>query len=307
MKILDRILILIFTLCLIIVSIWFSAVPIAKNASYYHLQFKINDIYEHENSEGEIVQTEFYYLDGMYQKAKFTDEQLDIMVDHIIEFLFGNKESFELKLEGVAVYNKVTKEYEVPVDPDGKPVPVSIFGEAAVTHMDDVKQLFIMFQIISVIAFVLVLGIFAYILIRISQIRKIMFEYTVLFYGGFITILSIYLGVTFVGAISRYGTNINIDNFTSIAWEYFHFFFFPFQPDKINGSFFNDILTEILTIDLFVVAVVICVVVLTLIQLVWLAFCLIVKIFGGRIGYKIKQLQYSTTMPEPKQNTSQDS
>ena len=51
MKLLDRILILIFTMCLIIVSIWFSAVPIAKNATYYHFQFDVNKIYEHENMQ----------------------------------------------------------------------------------------------------------------------------------------------------------------------------------------------------------------------------------------------------------------
>lgn len=310
MKILDRILILIFTMCLIIVSIWFSAVPIAKNASYYHLQFKVNDIYEHENSEGETVQTVFYYLDGKYQKAKFTDEQLDAMVDHIIDFLFGNKESFELELEGVSVYNKSTGTYEVIEE------PVSIFGEAAVTHMNDVKQLFIIFQIISVIAFVMVLGIFAYILIRISQVRKIMFEYTMLFYAGFVTILSIFGVITFLNFVAdvlkhdlpiHSNPYFSLDHFISVAWGNFHFFFFPFQPDKIEGSFFNDILTEILTIDLFVVAVVICLVVLVIVQLIWLAFCLIVKVFGGRIGNKIKQFQHSTTLPEPTRNTSQNS
>ena len=81
MKLLDRILILIFTMCLIIVSIWFSAVPIAQNATYYHVQFDVNKIYEHENSAGEKVQTVFYYLDGKYQKAKFTDEQLNYITN----------------------------------------------------------------------------------------------------------------------------------------------------------------------------------------------------------------------------------
>lgn len=289
MKVLDRLIILIFTMCLLIVSIWFSAVPIAKSASYYHFQFKVNDIYEHENEDGEMEQTTFRYLGGMLQKAKFTDEQLDIMVDHIIEFLFGNKESFELKLDKVSVYDYSSGKY---VEQDD----VSIFGEAAVTHMNDVKQLFIMFQIISVIAFVMVLGLLAYILIRLSQVRKILFEYTMLFYALFATVLSIYLVVTFAGAVSRYGSNLNMNSFINIAWEYFHFFFFPFQPDKIEGSFFNDILTEILTVDLFVVAVVIVVFVLVIVQIIWLIFCLIVKIYGGRFGNKIKQYQYASSI-----------
>lgn len=300
MKVLDRILILLFTMCLIIVSIWFSAVPIAKNAAYYHFQFKVNDIYAHENEEGIIEQKSFYYLDGKYQPVKFTDEQLNTMVEHIIDFLFGNKESFELKLDQVSVYNFSKGEYETKDE-------VSIFGEAAVTHMDDVKQLFIMFQIISVIAFVMVLGLIAYILLRLSQVRKILFEYTMLFYAGFVTILSVYLVVTFVGAVSRYGSNLNMTNFTSIAWEYFHFFFFPFQPDKIEGSFFNDILTEILTVDLFVVAVFIVIAVLVLIQIIWVIFALVVKIYGGRFGNKIKQYQYASSITMPKENTAQDS
>lgn len=306
MKVLDRILIIFFTMCLTIVAIWFSAVPIAKSKAYYHLQFKINDVYAHENKDGEQVETVFYFLNGEYQRAKFTDEQLNIMVDHIIEFLFGNKESFKLELTDVRVYNRTTGEYEVVLDDEGNPASVSIFGEEAVTHMDDVKQLFIIFQIISVIAFVLALGIFAYLLLRIAQVKKILFEYSMLFHILLVTVLSGYLSITFVGAVARYGTNISVDKFISIAWEYFHFFFFPFQPDKIDGSFFNDILTEILTIDLFVAAVFICVFVLILIQLVWLVFCLIMKIFGGLIGNKIKRYQYSSSISAPTQNRTQD-
>lgn len=303
MKVLDRILILIFTMCLIIVSIWFSAVPIAKSATYYHFQFTVNDIYEHENAEGEKVQKVFNYLGGNYQHAKFTDEQLDIMIDHIIEFLFGNKESFELTLDGVSVFNRYTNDYELQDD-------VTIFGEAAVTHMDDVKQLFIIFQIVSVIAFVMALGLFAYILIRLSQVRKIMFEYTILFYAGFVTILSIFLAITFVNFVGDVIENnyyFTMNHFISLAWGNFHFFFFPFQPDKIEGSFFNDILTEILTVDLFVTAVVISIVVLVVVQVIWLVFSLIVKCYGGRIGNKIKQYQYATSISESTQDTSQNS
>ena len=306
MKILDRILIIIFTMCLTIVAIWFSAVPIAKSKAYYHLQFKVNNVYAHENKDGEKEETVFNFLNGEYQRAKFTDEQLDIMVDHIVEFLFGNKESFELELTNVRVYNSLTREYEVVCDDEGNPVPVSIFGEEAVTHMDDVKQLFILFQIISVIAFVLALGIFAYLLLRISQVKKILFEYSMLFHIGLITVLSGFLSISFVGTVLRYGTNIDVDKFFYVAWQYFHIFFFPFQPDKINGSFFNDILTEILTVDLFVAAVFICVFVLTAIQFVWLVFCLILKIFGGQIGNKIKRYQYSNPIPAPVQDRTQN-
>lgn len=46
-------------------------------------------------------------------------------------------------------------------------------------------------------------------------------------------------------------------DFLSSFWTVAHYLFFPFRPDKVAGSFFNDTLTMILTLELFMDAVVI--------------------------------------------------
>ena len=163
MKVLDRFLIILFNICLLIVGIWISAIPIAKSKLYYKVQFKVNEIYSHKDDSGNIVQREFYFLNGEYKEAKFTDEQLNVMIDHIIEFLFGNKEDFTLELNQVEVYGKMQDN-------------VNIFGEEAVVHMRDVKNLFIAYQIISVIGFLVLLAILAYLILRIGQVRKILYK-----------------------------------------------------------------------------------------------------------------------------------
>ena len=57
-------------------------------------------------------------------------------------------------------------------------------------------------------------------------------------------------------------------------WENAHHLFFPFQPEKVEGSFFNDTLTSILTLELFLdaVAIVLLTVGVTLAAWIGLAF-----------------------------------
>lgn len=306
MKILDRILIVLFTLCLFVVSIWASAVPIAKSKIFYQIQFHLNGIYSYQEEDGEVVQNLFKHRDGINTRypsegyAYFTDEQLDIMIDHIIDFLFGNKESFELELEGIEYYNEETGHYEISSE------KLSVFGDKAVTHMNDVKELFIIFQVVAVVAFVLALGILAYLLIRIAQVRKVMFEYTMLFYGAFITLISVFLIFTFITFFKDGSYSLTVDSFLNHAWGEFHIFFFPFDEAKREGSMLSDILIEILTLELFIWAVVLVVFVVITVQVIWLAFCLFVKIYGGQIGNKIKQHQYSSAIAFAKENTPQN-
>lgn len=289
MKILDRILIIIFNICLVIVGLWISIIPITKSESYYKMQFKINDVYEHPDENGEMTKTVFRFLNGQYQRALFTDEQLDEMITHIIDFLFNDKESFYLELDDVLVYNSAVGDYVVTDN-------VSIFGEEAVTHMDDVKNLFILFQIVSVIAFLMFLGILAYLLLRINRVRHILLEYTAIFYVLFITGFSVFFMVTFIQGIIEYQNRFDMAYYIDLCWRNVHYLFFPFQPDKVAGSFFNDILTEILTLDLFVTAVVLVILSLVVVQVIWLTFTLVMKVFGNKIAYRIKQKRYKNAI-----------
>ena len=282
MKVLDRFLIILFNICLLIVGIWISAIPIAKSKLYYKVQFKVNEIYSHENENGEIVKKDFYFLGGEYKEAKFTDEQLDVMIEHIIDFLFGNKEDFTLVLDQVEVEGVIKDN-------------VSIFGEKAVTHMRDVKNLFIAYQIISVIAFLVLIAILAYLILRLGQVRKILYKYTFIYYFIFTTALAIFFLVTVIHTIREYSGNFDLETYFYTMWGDVHYLLFPFQPDKIEGSFFNDILTEILTVELFVLAFAIVIGVVLFLNLSWLAITIVIRKYGERIANKIKQSKYSNS------------
>lgn len=288
MKILDRFLIILFNICLLVVGIWISAVPIAKSKLYYKIQFKVNEIYSHKDDSGQKIQKEFYFLNGEYQEAKFTDEQLDIMIDHIIDYLFGNKENFELQLQNVWVDGETIEE------------KVSIFGKQAVDHMKDVKNLFITYQIISVICFLVLLAILAYLMLRIGQVRKILYKYTFVWYFIFCLSLGSFFLITAIHTFREYGT-FDFDTYFYTMWGDVHYLLFPFQPDKIEGSFFNDILTEILTVDLFVLAFAIVICVVITLNLIWLVATIAIRKYGEKIANKIKQSKYSN----PKLNSEE--
>lgn len=314
MKLLDRILIMLFNLCLIIVGVWITVVPIAKTEGLYKLQYRLFGIYSEEYHEGDKVYDDhyleketntvykvFYYLGGEYQRAVLTNDQLDAVAGHIVEFLFENKESFELKLDDVRVYNASTKTYELKDD-------VLIFGEKAIKHMDDVKYVFEIFQIISVVSFLLLIGTFAYILLRIGQIRKIIFENTMVFIAIFFTVVAGFLMTVFIGTIkeaveyaNKYGGDVQKTihyyietKMLNIGWEYMHFLFFPFQSDKVEESMLYDILPEILSLEYFISIVVIVVGFVLLLLFLSLVTSFVLKIFGEKIGKKIKQKKYSS-------------
>ena len=141
MKVLDRCLIIVFNLCLLLVAVWVSAVPIAKNPAYYHFQFRVNDIYGSVDDNGDTIAHPLKYIGGTNKYAKYTDEQLDVIIDHIIDYLFNDKDDFALELENVEVSSRYYGEYELQEK-------VDVFGEKAITHMHDVKQLFIIYQIV---------------------------------------------------------------------------------------------------------------------------------------------------------------
>ncbi len=124
----DHIALLLFVLLLLLLTIILSALAFASSPSYYHRQFEKNGIYAHEQY-GKVRPTPIHYIGGnRYLTAEFSDEQLDMLCEHIIDYLFGDKETFSLVMDGVKLNGVVT---------DG----VSIFSEKAVSHMADVKTL----------------------------------------------------------------------------------------------------------------------------------------------------------------------
>lgn len=248
MKVFDRAVIILINLAIIIAAAVGPALLLASSPSYYRTQFEKNGLYAEEDADGNLKPHPVYFVGGEYGKyAYFTDAQLNTIADHIIDFLFGDTESFELIMDGVNLNGETE---------DG----VSVFGEEAVTHMDDVKSLMNLGKWASILSILFLPFMILYVVLRKREIGKLAFKYTLLFFGALLLLLG---GLCAVSLINSHG------DFFSAFWQYAHYLFFPFNPEKVQGSFFNDTLTMILTLDLFMDAVVIVLSTLTAALAAW--------------------------------------
>ena len=264
MKIIDKTVIILLNICLLVTSIIIPALAIASDPEYYSQQFEKNEIYLHENKYGDKIMTTIYFIDGNEELcAQFTDTQLDIIAMHIIDYLFNGKDSFALVMDDVLLNE---------VETDG----VSLFGDTAVSHMKDVKNLMLTAKIAAIICSVLLIASIVFIILRRRNIGKYALKYTAMFYsviGGFALIFCL---LTFIeGLILPY--RLSPPLYANLIWRNLHYLLFPFQPEKIANSFFNDTLTFVLTVDLFVDAVVRIVVICLCSVFIWLGLSTILK------------------------------
>ena len=233
MSILDKIVIIIVNLAIIIVAGFGSAVILASSKEYYHRQFEENGIYAKINDKGETDIRPICFVSGNSKLiGYFTDKQLNFIVDHITDFLFGGTESFELYMDDANLNGELTDN-------------VKVFGDRAISHMNDVRALMRFGRGASILCLILLPFLIAYIIWRRRECSDVLLKYTVIFFGALLLLLL----VMCVFSLARGG------NFLSSFWETAHHLFFPFQPDKVAGSFFNDALTMILTPELFMDAV----------------------------------------------------
>lgn len=181
----------------------------------------------------------------------FTDEQLDVIIEHVINYLFGDVETFELKMNNVNTLSVGIK--------DG----VDVFGHLAVEHMKDVKNLINKIILINVFCFIFTLFGLIYFICRRKNIDNVLVRYSFIFYTAiafFILLFCVWTSLTSSG------------NFAWTAWENLHYLFFPFQKDKFIGSIFNDALTNLLSIELFLTAIYIVLTVLVVAIIAWFVF-----------------------------------
>ena len=231
MKALNKLSVILFTLCLILLSISLPTLFISTSKSYYKNQFIICESYPTENEYLYVR-----YIGGDRNLvARFTNTQIDTIIEHITDFLADKKESFSLQMDNVILNGK---------EKDG----VDIFSAESVTHMLDVKILFQNVKNITTIISSLFILSGIYILYNRKEIKKFIFNYSLYTFWGLIsTVIVFILFVIFKIGLS----NLSSDIFFSTLWEYMHYIFFPFSPDKFSGSFFNDTLTMLLNIDFF--------------------------------------------------------
>lgn len=271
MKILDRVFAIIFNACLLFSVAVGSVFAIASSPQYYYDQFEATGIYATVNEEGEEVPKMIPYIGGDNKTyAYFTDEQLNELIDHIIGYLFTDMESFTLVMDDVLLH---TSSKPIWTKTDG----VNIFGDVAVSHMADVKGLL---QTLGTVA--LVMGIagacmLAYFIVRaVKGQGGILFKYTLIFYGTFVGLIGAFCLFTWIQMLAQ---DIAMKYYLDMIWRNFHFIIFP-NPEQAMGSFFNDTLTMILSLDLFMAAVV---EVLVIIGISVVAWVVLAKILDWRV------------------------
>ena len=231
MKALNKLSVILFTLCLILLSISLPTLFISTSKSYYKNQFILCESYPTENEYLYVR-----YIGGDRNSvARFTHTQIDTIIEHITDFLSDKKENFALQMDNVVFNGKETNN-------------VDIFSTESVTHMLDVKILFKNVKnITTIISFIFILS-GVYILYNRKEIKNFIFNYSLYTFFGLISVIVIFL----LFVIFKIGlSNLSADLFFSTLWEYMHYIFFPFSPDKFTGSFFNDTLTMLLNIDFF--------------------------------------------------------
>lgn len=271
MKILDRVLALLFNACLLFSVAVGSVFAIASSPQYYYDQFEATGVYATVNEEGEEVPKIIPYIGGDNKTfACFTDEQLNELIDHIIGYLFTDMESFALVMDDVTLY---TANNPVWTKTDG----VNIFSDVAVSHMADVKGLL---QTLGTVALVMGMAgacMLVYFIVRaVKGQGGVLFKYTLIFYGTFVGLIGAFCLFT---CIQMRVEEIPMEYYLDMIWRNFHFIIFP-NPEQATGSFFNDTLTMILSLDLFMAAVV---EVLVIIGISVVAWAILAKILDRRV------------------------
>ena len=260
MRVLDRVVIILFNLFLWLTAVMLPAVSVAKSEAFYKTQLTKTGIYATVDENGnEGTRTYIHYINGdRFKTAQFSNEQLDTIVTHIIDYLFTDMESFTLVMDGVMLNGK---------ESDG----VSIFSEQSVSHMADVKNLFSLVVTLTVVFGVLTVGLGAYIVLRRKQVAPIALKYSLFFYLGLFMFAGAFLGSVALKA-NRTG-----ESFAGQMWGDFHHILFPFQEDKFSGSFFNDALTWILSLEFFLAAVYTVLIIMGIVIAVWFACTVFLK------------------------------
>ena len=192
----------------------------------------------------------------MRNTAHFTDAQLDAIAAHIVDFLFGDTEDFDLTLDGV-VLNGETR--------DG----VAVFGEEAIIHMNDVRNLMRTSGLGAQVALCLLPLLLFYLVLRRRACGRGFFRWVMTFLAAILVAIGAFCLITYRTAKDL--------SFADVAWRNIHYILFPFQPEKVAGSFFNDTLTSILTLELFLTAVCVVLGVLAATLAILLAFAVYMR------------------------------
>lgn len=194
LKIVDKMVILLFSLSFILTTAFVSIIPIASNNAYYLLQFEKN---------------------GIGQNLNYTIDQLKEITAAITGYMFRGKNSMQVYFDGKAV-----------------------FSDQAISHMADVKVLFVGGTILGYISLILFLVSLIYLFFRRKEVKR---HFRRINYCVFLCFMILVVAVAIYAFVDFDSAFVN-----------FHHLIFP-DPEKFDNAFFpnDDTLINILTMDFF--------------------------------------------------------
>ena len=251
-KALNIFLIVLFNLSLVWVTVGAISLSVATSRSFYKKQFTENGIYAQHDAEGNETRKIIYFIGGdSTKRATFTDRQIDQIIDHIAGYMSFSVESFELCLDNVYIID------------EGYCDGTLIFGEDAIAHMEDVRDLVYAVRISLCVTVALLAFLSVYFILKRAEFKNILFRYSRLFY---LSVLFLALGFVVWSALG-----VNEDTpFALSIWKNMHYLLFPFQPAKIRGSALADALVFFLDTDFFISATLTVLFPLLLVIFLWL-------------------------------------
>lgn len=179
--IIDRVAIVLFNILLIAMVLWATIIPIAKSRSFYFRQYdKFNT----------------------YEASGYSEEELALITDTIIAYLFDETDDMQVEISGEIV-----------------------FSNQALIHMSDVKDLFIGGQKLAWLLLCIWVLVIVYLYLRFAMIKQYLFKVSLI-------TIAVVVGVVVVVGIWA------IFDFNHV-FELFHHIIFP-DEIKFRDAFFSD-------------------------------------------------------------------
>ena len=228
--------VIIFNVCLLLISVIAPALFAASSERFFEKAFDECEMYAVIDSDGIEQRRIIYYVGGNENVAiTLSDSQLNEVATHISDYLFDKKDSFALSLDHVYIIGA------------GLYDDVSLFGDKAIAHMEDVKELISAAKCTLIICTFAAVPLIAFFIARRKRMSKLLFRYSLRFYGAMLFFAVVFVIVALITATAKIPFALRL-------WKNLHYVIFPFQSKKISASELSDALTCILTTDFFIYA-----------------------------------------------------
>ena len=192
-RVLDCTVIVLINISVIVMGIWLSIIPIAKNKNYYVNRYEENEV------AIRIIERTYPGVD--------IDDAIDKIAQVNIDYFFGNLEEYQVEINGIKLFN----EYEV-------------------RHMKDVKDLFVVGQTLAVIFLMILIACFFYVCRYFRRLRKVVVNTTLCFYGAIIILLILFVIWSYNTYMTDEYKEYN--TFFTYAFINFHKIIFFYDHDK---------------------------------------------------------------------------